>query len=84
VSSPDQTVGGADLFQIASHNPSGVINSTTLKVTITTASFSAPVGQPFSVEIPVKSEIDARDTRGEPDSLISGREATWSFIEGSL
>ena len=75
-------MGGADLFQIARHNPSGVINSTSLIVTITTASFAAPVGQPFSVAIPVITEIDARDSRVEPASLIISRIATCSIIEG--
>jgi hypothetical protein len=78
-----QTVAGAALSATASYNTGGVNGQNNVDTTLTTVSFTAPVGQPFAVRMIVESEISALDNAAPPDPVSGTTQFEMRFIQGA-
>ncbi len=75
------TIGGSALSATAVYNSGSVGGggSVNADTTLTTTSFTAPVGQPFAVRMDFESEITASDNAGPPDPVTLTSQFEMSF-----
>jgi hypothetical protein len=78
-----QTVGGAALSATAGYSTGGVNGQNSVDTTLTTASFTAPVGQPFAVRMTLESEISASDNAAPPNPVSGATQFEMRFIRGA-
>lgn len=78
-----QTVGGAALSATVGYNTGGVNGQLDVDTTLTTVSFTAPVGQPFAVRMTLESEITASDNIAPPDPVSGTTQFEMHFIQGA-